>query len=81
MNYFKLVLFGLISLLYSDQSCKKLTIKINNQGFCYNHDEIVDANKETFSEGGSAHRSWSKYRFYSKTNGYPDWANDFIRKI
>jgi len=60
---------------------KKLTIKINNQGFCYNHDEIVDANTERFSEGGSAHRSWSKYRFYSKTNGYPDWANEFIRKI
>jgi len=60
---------------------QKLTININNQGFCYNHDEIFDANKERFIEGGSAHRSWSIYKFYSKTNGYPDWANDFIRKI
>ena len=60
---------------------KKLTIKINNQGFCYNHDEIVDANKERFSEGGSAYRSWSINGFYSKTNGYPGWANGFIRKI
>ena len=60
---------------------KKLTIKINNQGFCYNHDEIVDANKERFSEGGTAHSSWSIYRRYSKTNGYPDWANEHIKKI
>ena len=60
---------------------KKLIIKINNQGFCYNHDEIVNANKERFSEGGSAYRSWSEHGFYSKTNGYPGWANEHIKKI
>ncbi len=30
---------------------KKLIIKINNQGFCYNHEERVNANKERFSAG------------------------------
>ncbi|WP_299055879.1 hypothetical protein [uncultured Polaribacter sp.] len=60
---------------------QRLIIKINNQGFCYNHDEIVDANKESFSEGGSANRSWSEYGCYSKTNGYPGWAKEHIKKI
>jgi hypothetical protein len=60
---------------------QKLTIKINNQGFCYNHDEIVDANKERFLEGGRAHRSWSNYGCYTKTKGYPKWVNDYIKKI
>lgn len=60
---------------------QRLIIKINNQGFYYNHDKIVDANKERFSEGGTAHRSWSIYRCYSKTNGYPGWANEHIKKI
>tara|TARA_B110000305_G_scaffold215803_1_gene253659 strand:- start:357 stop:593 length:237 start_codon:yes stop_codon:yes gene_type:complete len=60
---------------------KNLTIKIDNQGFSYNHDEIVDANKERFLEGGRAYRSWSNYGRYTKTNGYPNWAINYIRNI
>ena len=58
---------------------QNLTIKIYNQGFSYNHDKIVDANKKRFSKGGSAHKSWSENGFYSKTSGYPNWASEFIR--
>lgn len=60
---------------------KNLTIKIDNQGFSYNHDEIVDVNEERFSEGGRAHRSWSKNGCYTKTYGYPNWAINYIRNI
>ena len=55
-------------------------IRVENQGFYYDHDEIVKAQKERFSIGGSAYRSWSN-GYYSKTIGYPKWANDYIKKI
>ena len=60
---------------------QNLIIRVENQGFYYDHDEIVKAQKEIFSIGGSAYRSWSNYGYYSKTNGFPDWANDYIKKI
>ena len=59
---------------------QNLIIRVENQGFYYDHDEIVKAQKERFSIGGSAYRSWSN-GYYSKTIGYPKWANDYIKKI
>ena len=59
---------------------QNLIIRVENQGFYYDHDEIVKAQKERFSIGGSAYKSWSNGH-YSQTNGYPKWANDYIKKI
>ena len=59
---------------------QNLIIRVEKQGFYYDHDEIVKAQKERFSVGGSAYKSWSN-RYYSQTNGYPQWANDYIKKI
>ena len=67
--------------LSQDLYGKKLTIRIERQGFFYNHDEVVDANKKRFSEGGSAYVSWNKYKFYTKTNSYPNWAISYIKNI
>ena len=33
---------------------KNMTVRVNNKGFVYNHDDIIDANKNRFSKGGSA---------------------------
>ena len=59
---------------------RKLTIKVSNQRFSYSHDDVVDANKERFSKGGSAYKSWSVYGFYSQTKGYPIWASALITR-
>jgi len=67
--------------LSQDLYGQNLTIKIDNPGFSYNHDEIVDANKERFSIGGSACKSWNNHRCYTKTSGYPNWSINFIKNI
>ena len=61
---------------------KNLVILVNNQGFYYDHDQIVDAvYSSRFAPGKSAHKSWKKYEFYTKNNGYPNWAGEFIKNI
>ena len=60
---------------------QKLTIRAENQGFYYDHDDVVDANKKRFSSGGSAHKSWSTFKYYTKTSGYPGWASNYINKM
>ena len=60
---------------------QKLTIRVENQGFYYDHDDVVNANKKRFSLGGSAYRSWSRHKYYTKTSGYPGWASNYIKKI
>ena len=69
-NYF------ILKLDYLDKGC---TIQVPNQNFQYNHDEVFYANKSRFAKGGSAHTSWTKYKLYKKTNGYPNWAAPFIK--
>ena len=66
--------------LSSEYYGQNLIIRVENQGFYYDHDEIVKAQKERFSVGGSAYKSWSNGH-YSQTNGYPKWANDYIKTI
>ena len=56
-------------------------VRVMNQNFEYNHDNVFNAEKDRFMKGGSAHHSWSKYRCYTKTSGYPDWASDYIFEI
>lgn len=67
--------------LSEDLYGKNMTVRVNNQGFAYNHDDIIDANRNRFSKGGSAFTSWSKYRCYTKTSGYPKWASNFVKNI
>ena len=61
---------------------KKYVIVVKNQGFSYNHDEIVDAvYPSRFAPGQPAHNCWEKRRCYSRTEGYPNWAAEFIKNI
>lgn len=57
---------------------KGLVIQIRNQGFEYNHDDVFNNNRDRFTKGGSAHKSWNKYGYYTKTTGYPKWAGEYI---
>jgi hypothetical protein len=60
---------------------KNLVILVNNQGFYYDHDQIVDAvYSSRFSPGKAAHISWQNGS-YSRTKGYPNWAKEFIKNI
>lgn len=65
--------------LSQDLYGEKLTIRIEGQGFFYDHGEIVDVNQKRFSKGGSAYRSWSNHRCYTKTRGYPNWSINYIK--
>ena len=56
-------------------------VRVVNQNFEYNHDDVFNAEKNRFMKGGSAHVSWSRYRYYTKTYGYPDWASDYISNL
>jgi len=56
---------------------KGFTIVVN-QGFKYNHDDLFNNQKHRFLKGGSAFKSWSTKGVYTKTIGYPSWANEFI---
>ena len=60
---------------------KGYTIKVNSQNFQYNHDELFKSQKERFSEGGRAYTSWNNYGYYTRSHGYPRWAEEFITKI
>ena len=68
-------------LLKQDYVGKGLTILIKHQGFKYNHDDLYNDQKERFMKGGSAFKSWSTYRYYTKTAGFPNWASEFIELI
>ena len=60
---------------------KNLVILVNDQGFYYDHDQIVDAvYSSRFAPGKSAHISWQNGS-YSRTIGYPNWAGEFIKNI
>ena len=56
-------------------------VRVVSQNFEYNHDDVFNAEKNRFMKGGSAHVSWSRYRYYTKTYGYPDWASDYISNL
>jgi hypothetical protein len=56
-------------------------VRVVNQNFEYNHDDVFNRNKKRFLERGSAHRSWSVYECYTKTSGFPKWASDYISVI
>jgi len=56
-------------------------VRVVSQNFEYNHDDVFNAEKNRFMKGGSAHVSWSRYRCYTKTYGYPDWASDYISNL
>jgi hypothetical protein len=56
-------------------------VRVVSQNFEYNHDDVFNAEKNRFMKGGSAHVSWSRYRYYTKTYGYPGWASDYISNL
>ena len=59
-----------------------LVIAVRELGFYYNHDEIIDAvYNSRFAPGCPAHTSWENYGYYTKTNGFPGWANEFIEEL
>ncbi len=60
---------------------QNLIIKVINQEFEYDHDALFNAVKSRFTEGGRAYNSWSKYGYYVKTSGWPNWAADHIKII
>ena len=55
-------------------------IQVKNQNFKYDHDSLFKAQKHRFSEGGTAHKSWT-YGSYTQSKGYPNWASDHIYPI
>tara|TARA_B100000242_G_scaffold63425_1_gene38786 strand:+ start:208 stop:441 length:234 start_codon:yes stop_codon:yes gene_type:complete len=67
--------------LKSDFLGKGYTIRVASQNFEYQHDEVFYSNKERFAKGGSAFTSWNKYSQYTKTTGYPSWADKYVSKI
>ena len=67
--------------LKSDYLGKGYTIRVVSQNFQYNHDELFKSQKERFSEGGRAYTSWNNYGYYTRSHGYPRWAEEFITKI
>jgi hypothetical protein len=68
-------------LLKQDYVGQGLTILVKHQGFKYNHDNLYNDQKERFMKGGGAFKSWSTYRYYTKTSGFPNWASEFIKLI
>jgi hypothetical protein len=58
---------------------KGFLVRVPSQGFEYDHDAVVDANKQRLKTG-SAKKSWNEYGYYSKTSGYPNWAAEFVRE-
>ena len=61
---------------------KKLVVVVKNQGFSYDHDELLDAvYSSRFASGKPAHNCWEKHGFYTKNKGYPNWAAEFIKNI
>lgn len=60
---------------------KGITINVHSQNFKYNHDELFKSQTERFSKGGSAYTSWNNYGYYTRSHGYPNWAEGYIIKI
>ena len=59
---------------------KNLIISVKSQGFSYDHDELLNAVYPTrFAEGQPSHKSWEKSGCNSRTEGYPEWAKEFIK--
>lgn len=58
---------------------QNIVIKVEGQGFKYNHDNLLKyIYPLKFAKGCSAEKSWIKYKFYTKTKGFPSWAENYI---
>lgn len=60
---------------------KGLLIVVPSLGVQYDHDVVVKENQHILGPGGSAHKSWNNYSYYTNSRSYPGWAADFIGPI
>lgn len=59
-----------------------LIIRVANQGFYYNHDELLkDVFEDRFGPNGSARNAWENNGCYVRTTGWPKWAENHIYQL